>query len=118
MFYETDQTFSTSVPTGYSSPITISSQNDNEEHFLERTSKTPSDMGNNLYFLLDHNTDDYYAVTIKSIELYFTAEAEFQAEGVPGSPDEIISEGVNMVGSEFTTGKLDLGTISPTTKVA
>ena len=116
VFYETDQTFSTSVPTGYSSPITISSQNDNEEHFLERTSKTPSDMGNNLYFLLDHNTDDYYAVTIKSIELYFTAEAEFQAEGVPGSPDEIISEGVNMVGSEFTTGKLDLGTIQPNNK--
>ena len=116
VFYETDQTFSTSVPTGYSSPITISGQNDNEEHFLERTSKTPSDMGNNLYFLLDHNTNDYYAVTIKSIELYFTAEAEFQAEGVPGAPDKIISEGVNMVGSEFTTGKLDLGTIQPNNK--
>ena len=116
VFYETDQTFSTSVPTGYSSPITISSQNDNEEHFLERTSKTPSDMGNNLYFLLDHNTDDYYAVTIKSIELYFTAEAEFQADGVPGAPDEIISNGVNMVGSEFTTGKLDLGLVKPNTK--
>lgn len=116
VFYETDQTFSTSVPTGYPSPITIPSQNDNEEHTLERTSKTPSDMGNNLYFLLDHNTEDFYAVTIKSIELYFTAEAEFQAEGVPGSPDEIISDGVNMVGSEFTTGKLDLGTIQPNTK--
>ena len=116
VFYETDQTFSTSVPTGYPSPITIPSQDDNEEHSLERTSKTPSDMGNNLYFLLDHNTEDFYAVTIKSIELYFTAESEFQAEGVPGTPDQIISDGVNMVGAEFTTGKLDLGLIQPNTK--
>ena len=116
VFYETDQTFSTSVSSGYPSPITIPSRNDNEEHSLERTSKTPSDMGNNLYFLLDHNTNDFYAVTIKSIELYFTAESEFQAEGVPGTPAEIITDGVNMVGAEFTTGKLDLGLIQPNTK--
>ncbi|MDY4952574.1 MAG: hypothetical protein SO098_08895, partial [Prevotella sp.] len=46
----------------------------------------------------------------------FTAEAEFEEEGVPGAPDEIISNGVNMVGSEFTTGKLDLGVVKPNSK--
>ena len=35
---------------------------------------------------------------------------------MPGAPQEIISNGVNMVGSEFTTGKLDLGVVKPNTK--
>ncbi len=116
VFYETNQTFSTSVPFGYPTPITLSGKNDTKEYVMERTSKTTTDMGNNLYFLLDHSTTGFYGVTIKSIELYFTAEAEFQAEGVPGTPDEIIANGVNMVGSDFTTGKLDLGIIQPRTK--
>ena len=116
VFYETNQTFSTSVPFGYPTPITLSGKNDTKEYVMERTSKTTTDMGNNLYFLLDHSTTGFYGVTIKSIELYFTAEAEFQVEGVPGTPDEIIANGVNMVGSDFTTGKLDLGVVKPNTK--
>lgn len=90
--------------------------NSTEEYVIERTSKAETDMGNNLYFYFWRASNAYYGATIKSIELYFTAENEFQAEGVPGSPDEIISDGVNMVGTEFTTGKLDLGIIKPNTK--
>ena len=71
---------------------------------------------NNLYFYFWRASDNYYGATIKSIELYFTAESEFQAEGLPGTPSQIISEGVNMVGAEFTTGKLDLGLIQPNSK--
>ena len=116
VLYETDKSFSTSVPKGYPDPITLPSENDNKEYVMERTSKNYTDMGNNLYFLLDHDAEAFYAVTIKSIELYFTAEAEFQAEGAPASKAEINSEGVNMVGAEFTTGKLDLGIIQSNTK--
>ena len=90
--------------------------NSTEEYVIERTSKAETDMGNNLYFYFWRASNAYYGATIKSIELYFTAEAEFAAEGVPGSPDEIIAEGVNMVGTEFTTGKLDLGVVKPNTK--
>ena len=90
--------------------------NSSEEYVIERTSKTAGDMGNNLYFYFWRASNAYYGATIKSIELYFTAEAEFAAEGVPGSPDEIIAEGVNMVGTEFTTGKIDLGVVKPNTK--
>ena len=90
--------------------------NSTEEYVIERTSKAETDMGNNLYFYFWRASNAYYGATIKSIELYFTAEAEFAAEGVPGSPDEIIAEGVNMVGSEFTTGKLDLGVVKPNSK--
>ncbi len=112
--YETNSSFSINSP--LASTAVMSGNNDSKEYVIERTSKTASDMGNNLYFYFWRASNAYYGATIKSIELYFTAENEFQAEGVPGAPDEIIAEGVNMVGSEFTTGKLDLGVVKPNTK--
>ena len=113
--YETGKLFDYNNPLA-STAVMGSTTNDSKEYIIERTSKTETDMGNNLYFYFWRERDAYYGATIKSIELYFTAESEFQAEGVPGTPDEIISDGVNMVGSEFTTGKLDLGVIQPNTK--
>ncbi len=112
--YETGSSFDYSRP--LASTAMMDGNNSSEEYVIERTSKTASDMDNNLYFYFWRASDKYYGATIKSIELYFTAEAEFAAEGVPGSPDEIIAEGVNMVGTEFTTGKLDLGVVKPNTK--
>ena len=112
--YETNSSFSINSP--LASTDVMSGNNESKEYVIERTSKTASDMGNNLYFYFWRASNAYYGATIKSIELYFTAEAEFAAEGVPGSPDEIIANGVNMVGSEFTTGKLDLGVIKPNSK--
>lgn len=112
--YETGSSFDYNNP--LASTAVMGSANETKEYVIERTSKTETDMGNNLYFYFWHASNGFYGATIKSIELYFTAESEFQAEGVPGAPDEIISDGVNMVGSEFTTGKLDLGVIQPNTK--
>lgn len=112
--YETGSTFDYENP--LAATTSMGSTNETKDYVIERTSKTASDMTNNLYFYFWHEKNGFYGATIKSIELYFTAEAEFQAEGVPGAPDEIISDGVNMVGSEFTTGKLDLGVIQPNTK--
>ena len=112
--YETNSSFNLNSPLAYTD--VMSGTNDSKEYVIERTSKTETDMGNNLYFYFWRASNALYGATIKSIELYFTAENEFQAEGVPGSPDEIISDGVNMVGSEFTTGKLDLGVIKPNSK--
>ena len=100
--YETNSSFNFSSP--LASTAVMSGNNDSKEYVIERTSKTASDMGNNLYFYFWRASNAYYGATIKSIELYFTAENEFQAEGVPG------------VGSEFTTGKLDLGVVKPNTK--
>ena len=111
--YETNSAFD--ITTSLASTAVMGSSNETKDYVIERTSKTDTDMGNNLYFYFWKARDAYYACTIKSIELYFTAESEFQAEGVPGSRDEIISDGVNMVGTEFTTGKLDLGVIKPNT---
>lgn len=112
--YETGPSFDYSRP--LASTAMMDGNNSSEEYVIERTSKTASDMGNNLYFYFWRASNAYYGATIKSIELYFTAECEFTAAGVPGTPAEIIAEGVNMVGAEFTTGKLDLGVVKPNTK--
>lgn len=90
--------------------------NDTKEYVIARTSKNQSDMGNNLYFLLHHTDEGFYGVTLKSCELYFTAEGAFDAKVTPGSPADIVSQGVNMLGAPFNTGKLDLGEIKPHTK--
>ena len=112
--YETNSSFDYNNALA-STPL-MTGTNSDKEFVIERTSKTEADMGNNLYFLFWRASDQFYACTIKSIELYFTAQSEFTAEGVPGTPGEIISNGVNMVGAEFTTGKLDLGVIQQNSK--
>lgn len=114
-FYETDEQFNYAnykATTG-----TMPAQNEEtKEYVIERTSKTEDDMGNNLYFYFHHTQQGFYAATLKSCELYFTAEGAFQADVAPGSPAEIVSNGVNMLGSSFATSKLDLGQIKPNTK--
>ena len=112
--YETgsDFDFSQSKATTGNMPGT----NETKEYVIERTSKNQSDMGSNLYFLLHHSVAGFYGVTLKSCELYFTAEGAFDAKVTPGSPADIVSQGVNMIGSPFNTGKLDLGPIKPNTK--
>ncbi len=90
--------------------------NDANEYVIERTSKTETDMGNNLYFYFYRAQNKFYGATIKSCELYFTAEGAFDAAVNPSKPSNIISEGVNMVGAAFSTSKLDLGEIKPQTK--
>lgn len=112
--YETNSSFNYANSLA-ATPI-MGSTNETKDYVIERTSKTETDMGNNLYFYFWREKNAFYGATIKSIELYFSTESEFKAEGVPGTPDEIIADGVNMVGSEFTTGKLDLGVIQPNTK--
>lgn len=112
--YETDSDFdfSQSKATTGNMP----GRNESGEYVIARTSKTGTDMGNNLYFLLHHSVAGFYGVTLKSCELYFTAEGAFDARVIPASPADIVSQGVNMVGSPFNTGKLDLGEIKPHTK--
>lgn len=113
-FYETGSDFNIS---NYKMKTdNMPAQNDSKEYVIERTSKTETDMGNNLYFRLHHTNAGFYGVTMKSCELYFTAEGAFDCKVAPGSPSEIVSEGRNMVGAAFPTSKLDLGEIKPHTK--
>ena len=114
ILYETDDKFNYNQPKAKTDRM--GSYNDSREYVIERTSKDDTDMGNNLYFYFWRQQDRYYGATIKSCELYFTAEGPFQANVTPGSPSKIIREGVNMVDVPFPTSRLDLGEIKPNTK--
>lgn len=77
-----------------------------KEFVISRFSKTPTDMTNQLHFFFARGTSQY-AVTIKSFELYFTAEGTFDAEAAPAEPGPAVS----MAASPFTTSKMDVGAV-------
>ena len=78
---------------------------DTREYVLTRMSETTDDMGNQLYFRVTHDQTQFFAVTIKSFTVYFTAEGTFGADAKPASSDVALS----MVRSPFKTNKIDIG---------
>lgn len=87
-------------------------ENRAKEFVITRTSKTPTDMTNQLHFFFaasatGQTTPYRYALTIKSFELYFTAEGTFDAEAAPAAPGPATS----MAKSPFTTSKMDVGAV-------
>ena len=117
-FYETDRNYD------YSNYIaraedendnwTMASSNEpNTEYVIERTSVTDDDMSNQLYFVLRLHAEDSYAVlTIKSFEVYFTAEGNFTADVKPVAGGTARS----VVQSPFKTSKMDIGDLKRETK--
>lgn len=87
----------------------MGANNDTKEYVIERTSRTATDMDNNLYFYFWHASENFYGTTIKSIELYFTAQGSFTSTFAPTTTT---TNGVNMIGMPFATGRLDLGEIT------
>lgn len=84
----------------------------NKEYVIERTAKLQDDgtydMDNILYFRL-LKTYYYYAISIKSFDIYFTSEGTFTANV---QPKEINETAVSMTTSEFKTSKIDIGALS------
>lgn len=117
-FYETDRNYN------YSNYIaraedendnwTMASSNEpNTEYVIERTSVTDDDMSNQLYFVLRLHAERSYAVlTIKSFEVYFTAEGNFTADVKPVAGGTARS----VVQSPFKTSKIDIGELKRETK--
>lgn len=91
----------------------MGANNDTKEYVIERTSRTATDMDNNLYFYFWHASENFYGTTIKSIELYFTAQGSFTSTFAPTTTT---TNGVNMIGMPFATGRLDLGEITQQSK--
>ncbi len=70
------------------------------------------DMNNQLHFFFGSHGDGHdspyqYAVTIKSFEIWFTAEGTFNAELTPSKAGAAVSA----VQSPFTTSKMDIGAL-------
>ena len=68
------------------------------------------DMGNQLYFRLVKNYS-HYGISIKSFEIFFTAEGTFEADVTP----EVVGAAQHVVKSPFLTSKMDIGTMSMNT---
>ncbi len=84
-----------------------------DEYVVERHSLTDTDMSNQLYFRLTHtNTEQFFAVTIKYFEIWFTAEGTFSADVKPAGGDFARS----VVQAPFKTSKMDIGELKRETK--
>ncbi len=103
--YETDNTYNTS--SAYAQSAQMGTSNSDTEYVVERNSVTDTDMGNQLYFrLTGGNSNNYfYGVTIKSFEVWFTAEGTFEADVKP----EEIGQARSVVTAPFQTSKIDVG---------
>lgn len=77
--------------------------NRNKEFVISRTSP---DMTNQLHFFFARGSSQY-AVSIKSFEIYFTAQGTFEADVLPAESGQAVS----VLQSPFSTSKMDLGAI-------
>lgn len=107
VFYETNDLFSKS---SYKAIAKINAS-DNKEYTIKRQSKGAEDMGNHLYFLLERSSDNYYGVTIKSFEIFFTTDGFSETM----SPSNALGN-VSFCQTPFFINKLDLGEIKKNTK--
>lgn len=82
-------------------------ENRNKEFVIERTSQSATDMTNQLHFFFARATSQY-AVSIKSFEIYFTAQGTFEAEVTPIESGSAVSA----VESPFSTSKMDIGAVN------
>ena len=112
--YETHSDFDTSSSLAQSP--SMGTTNNSTEFTIKRTSNTDSDMGHQLYFRMQRNADAFYGVTIKSFEIYFSAEGGFTETVAPVSPVAIQDRAVSYVEIPYATSKLDIGEIKPNTK--
>ena len=112
--YETNADFNTS--SNLSSSPSMGGSISPTEYTIARTSNTDDDMGHQLYFRMTHGTNDYFGVTIKSFEIYFSAEGGFTETVAPVTPIAINDGAVSYVEIPYPTSKLDIGEIKPNTK--
>ena len=77
--------------------------NRNKEFVISRTSP---DMTNQLHFFFARGSSEY-AVSIKSFEIYFTAQGTFDADVLPAESGPAVS----VLQSPFSTSKMDIGAV-------
>ena len=102
IFGETDASFN--YKTGYYNSCAYSPSAPNMT-----IQREDPNMGNVLYFRLssENNDNKRVAITLKSVVLYFTAEADYS----PLTPANLITSPVSAVDVPFATGKVDYGSI-------
>ncbi|MDO4209964.1 MAG: hypothetical protein Q4E44_09900 [bacterium] len=115
-FRETDSGFSQTkaLAKSASGNSQMSSDNENTEYVIKRTSTGKGDMGDHLYFQIKKGEGKaFYALTVKSFEVHFAADNDFTTSITPSAT---ISKAVSVSKAEFNVGIADLGPIKPQTK--
>ena len=119
-YYANSKTAATSLSSGQYLAVATASDDDiimnpgddaNKTFTITRTAQQDAngewDMDNHLYFWVGFGTS-YYAFSINSFEIYFTAEGTFEAEVLPTG----VGTATNYTTSPFTTSKTDLGNVT------
>ncbi len=103
VMYETDSTYN--ISSAYAQSNSMDGTNSTNDYVIERNGITT----NHLYFRMTHSDIKYFGVTIKSFEVWFTAEGSFDTDVVP---DEV-GKAVSLVSAPFSANKTDIGAITP-----
>ena len=82
-------------------------ENRNKEFVIARTNNSTVPMTNQLHFFFARATSQY-AVSIKSFEIYFTAQGTFDADVLPAESGAAVS----VLQSPFSTSKMDIGAVT------
>lgn len=110
--YETDKTFETTRALATSG--TMGSTDEwNKEYVVERTSMSGgADMRNHLFFRVQRGANNFFAFTIKSFVIYFTAEGPVDFDVAPSA---VNVTAVNHDKATFETGRPAVGQLTPQT---
>lgn len=111
-FYETSSSWDYTQPLQTAKDnrgnSTMSSTNSETEYTISRNA---NDMSNRLYFMIHRGSNEFFGLTIKSFEIFFTAESEFTETLIPSA-----TSATSYTESPFEINKLELGEIKQRTK--
>ena len=111
-FYETSSSWDYTQPLQTAKDnrgnSTMSSTNSETEYTISRNA---TDMSNRLYFMIHRGSDEFFGLTIKSFEIFFTAESEFTETLIPSA-----TSATSYTESPFEINKVELGEITRRTK--
>ena len=111
-FYETSSSWDYTKPLQTakdgSGKTVMGSSNSETEYTISRNA---TDMSNRLYFMIHRGSNEFFGLTIKSFEIFFTAESEFTETLIPSA-----TSATSYTKSPFEINKLELGEIKQRTK--
>ncbi len=119
-FYETGSDFDYDNPKAIATApngTTVMSRNaENTEYTIKRTATSKDDMGDHLYFRVNHESSylrGYFVLTVKSFQITFAADNDVT---INVRPTASLSTAVSVTTSPFDVGSSDIGPIEPHTK--
>lgn len=122
-FYETGSDFDYNNPKATATAPngnTVMSRNaEDTEYTIKRTATSKDDMGDHLYFRINHETygfiqsKGFFVLTVKSFQITYAADNDVTINVRPTTDSD---NKVSVTASPFDVGSIDLGPIKPNTR--